>query len=174
MFGIEYQNCVHFFVWHNLSLQLWKNLFGHFSEKYAWFLSNSNWFMSYVINRNLPIVSSAPWWCLFHYSDIIMSAMASQFTSLTIVYSTIYSGGDRRRHQSSASLTFVEGIHRWPVNSPHKWPVMRKISPFDDVIILCHHTHATAIATHERWHWLVKYVSCNFSKPQDILYWHAS
>ena len=70
-----------------------------------------------------------------HYSDVIMSAMASQVTSLTIVYSTIYSGADQRKHQSSASLAFVRGIHRGPVNSPHKWPVTRKMFPFDDVIM---------------------------------------
>ena len=42
---------------------------------------------------------------------------------------------DQRKHQSSASLAFVPGIHRWPVNSPHKWPVTRKMFPFDDVIM---------------------------------------
>ena len=68
--------------------------------------------------------------------DVIMSAMASQITSLTIVYSTIYSGVDQRKHQSSASLAFVRRIHRWPVNSPHKWPVTQKMFPFDDVIML--------------------------------------
>ena len=55
-----------------------------------------------------------------HYDDIIMTAMASQITSLTSVYSTVYSGADQRKHQSSASLAFVRGIHRRPVNSPHK------------------------------------------------------
>ena len=55
-----------------------------------------------------------------HYSDDIMSAMAYQITSLTIAYSTVYSGADQRKYQSSASLAFVRGIHRWPVNSPHK------------------------------------------------------
>ena len=65
-----------------------------------------------------------------HYSDI---TMASQITSLAIVYSTVYSGADQRKHQSSASLAFMWGIHRWPVNSPHKWPVTRKMLPFDDV-----------------------------------------
>ena len=70
-----------------------------------------------------------------HYSDVIMVAMASQITSLTIVYSTIYSGADQRKHQSSPSLAFVWGIHRWPVNSPHKEPVTRKMFPFDDVIM---------------------------------------
>ena len=66
----------------------------------------------------------------------------SQITNLTIVYSTIYSGADQRKHQSSASLAFVRGIHRRPVNSPHKGPVTRKMFPFDDVIMetdLCRH-----------------------------------
>ena len=70
-----------------------------------------------------------------HYNDVIMSAMASQITSLTIVYSTVYSGANQRKHQSSASLAFVRGIHRGPVNSPHKGPVARKIFPFDDIIM---------------------------------------
>ena len=61
--------------------------------------------------------------------------MASQITSITIVYSAVYLGTDQRKHQSSASLAFVQGIHRWPVNSPHKGPVTRKMFPFDDVII---------------------------------------
>ena len=70
-----------------------------------------------------------------HYSDVMMGAMASQITSVSIVFSTVYSGGDQRKHQSSASLAVVWGIHRWPVNSLHKWPVTRKIFPFDDVIM---------------------------------------
>ena len=70
-----------------------------------------------------------------HCSDVIMSLMASQITSLTIVYSTVYSGADHRKHQRSVSLAFVRGIHRWPVNSPHKGPVTRKMFPFDDVIM---------------------------------------
>ena len=64
-----------------------------------------------------------------------MSAMASQITSLMIVNSIVYSGADQRKHQSSAPLTFVRGIHRWPVNSPQKGPVTRKMFPFDDVIM---------------------------------------
>ena len=69
------------------------------------------------------------------YCDVIMGVLASQITSLTIVYSTVYSDADQRKHQSSASLAFVWGIHRGPVNSPHKWPVTRKMFPFDDVIM---------------------------------------
>ena len=72
-----------------------------------------------------------------HYTDVIMDAMASQITSLTIVYSIDYSGADQWKHQSSVSLAFVWRIHRWPVNSPHKGPVTRKILPVDDVIMYC-------------------------------------
>ena len=61
-----------------------------------------------------------------HYSDVTMGTMASQTISLTIVNSTVYPGGDQRKQQSSASLAFVRGIHRSPVNSPHKRPVTRK------------------------------------------------
>ena len=72
------------------------------------------------------------------YNDVIMGAIASQITSLTIVYSTVHSDTDQRKHQNSASLAFVRGIQRGPVNSPHKWPVTLKMFPFDDVIMLLH------------------------------------
>ena len=73
-----------------------------------------------------------------------MGTRASQITNLTIVYSTVYSGADQRKHRSSASLAFVKGIHRWPVNSPHKGPVTRKMFPFDDVILyICEETKPT-------------------------------
>ena len=64
-----------------------------------------------------------------------MSAMTSQITGVSIDFSSVGSGADQRKHQSSASLAFVRGIHRWPVNSPHKRPVTRKMFPFDDVIM---------------------------------------
>ena len=63
-----------------------------------------------------------------YYNDVIMSTMASQIISLMIVYSTVYSGADQRKHQRSASLAFV--------NSPHKRPVTWKMFPFDDVIMI--------------------------------------
>ena len=59
-----------------------------------------------------------------------------RLTSHTIIYSIVHSGADQRKHQSSVSLAFVWRIHRWPVNSPHKGPVTRKMFPFDEVIIL--------------------------------------
>ena len=65
-----------------------------------------------------------------------MSAMVSQITSLMTVNSMVYSGAGQRKHQSSASLAFVRGIHRWPVNSPHKRPVTRRMFSFDDVSML--------------------------------------
>ena len=74
-----------------------------------------------------------------YYNDVIMDAMTSQITNRTIVYLTVYSGTDERKHQSSGSLAFVWGIHWWPVNSPNKWPGTRKMFPFDDV------THAGAV-----------------------------
>ena len=70
-----------------------------------------------------------------HTNDVIMGALASQITSLTIVFSTVYSGAYQRKHQSSASLAFVRGM----VNSPHQWPVTRKMFPIDDVIMNATH-----------------------------------
>ena len=69
----------------------------------------------------------------FHYDDVIMGAISSQITSLTIVYPTDYSGAYQSKN--------IKVPRHWPlcgeftVNSPHKWPVTRKISPFDDVIM---------------------------------------
>ena len=89
------------------------------------------------------LCSNGIWWHLSlsferisHYNDVIMGTIASQITSLTIVYSIVYSDADQRKHQSSASLAFVRGIHRGPVISPYKWQVTRKMFPFDDVIML--------------------------------------
>ena len=83
--------------------------------------------------------SSGPLIFPFHYNDVRMGPISSQITSLTIVYSIVYSDADQRKHQSSASLAFVRGIHRGPVNSPHKWPVKREMFPFDDVIMFQFH-----------------------------------
>ena len=79
-------------------------------------------------------------WCqngywIYHYNDVIMSPIASQITSLAIICSTVYTCADKRKHQSPASLAFVRGVHRRPVNSPHKGPVTRKMFPFDNVIM---------------------------------------
>ena len=85
-----------------------------------------------------------------------MGAMASQITSLAIVNSTIYSDADQRKHQSSASLVFVLGIHRWPVNSPHKGPVTRKMFPFDDVIMKWRDSNWPMTFREKFLHWITK------------------
>ena len=73
-----------------------------------------------------------------YYSDVTIRKMASQVTDVTIVYSTVCPCVDQSAHQSSASQAFVRGNPRWPVNSPHKGTLTRKMFPFDDVIIeLC-------------------------------------
>ena len=83
--------------------------------------------------RNLvPIDVQEP---INHYNDVIKSAMASQITGVSNVYLTVCSDADQRKHKSTASLAFVRGINRWPVNSPHKGPVTRKMFPLDDVIM---------------------------------------
>ena len=70
-----------------------------------------------------------------HYTDVIMSAMASKITSFKIVYSNVYLDADKRKHQSFTSLAFRGVVHRSPVNSLQKGPVTRKMFPFDDVIM---------------------------------------
>ena len=94
-----------------------------------------------------------------NYDDVIMTAIASQITSLIIVFSSIYSGADQSKHQSSASLAFVRGIHRGLVNSPHKWPVTRKMFAFDDVIMgfpgskgACNWLHAKTLSDLKDWY----------------------
>ena len=68
------------------------------------------------------------------YSDAITGAMASQITGVGVVCSTACSGADQRKYQSSASRAFVRGIHQWPMDSPDKRPVTRKMFPSHDVI----------------------------------------
>ena len=70
-----------------------------------------------------------------HCLDVTMSLIKAQITSVSTVCSAVCSGAYQRKHQSSASLAFVRGIHRWPVDSPHKGSVTRKMFPFDDVIM---------------------------------------
>ena len=122
----------------------WHTLFG---IKTSWWIWNSNSFLSDIITYPCPnfndclpkppLNSGHRWVIIYHnfiehYDDVML---ASQITSLTVVYSIVYSGVNQRKHQSSASLAFAREIHRGPVNFPHKWPVTRKMFPFDDVIM---------------------------------------
>ena len=79
-----------------------------------------------------------------------MSTMVSQITSPTTVCSSVYSGADQRKRQSSVSLAFVRRIHRWPVNSPHKGPVTQDMLPFDDVIMRVHPPHSRHHCQHQQ------------------------
>ena len=65
--------------------------------------------------------------------------MPSQIISVSTVNSTVCSGRDQRKHQSSTSVALVRGIHRWPMDSPHRGPIMRKVFPFNDIIMSLHH-----------------------------------
>ena len=124
---------------------IWQlHLYGHLSCKSCDKISKwSPWHLYHRVllrckscdkNRTtFPMATPSP--CSSHYCDAIMGTVAFQISSLTIVYTTVYSDADQSKHQSSASLAFVWRIHRRPVNSPHKWPVTRKMFPFDDVIM---------------------------------------
>ena len=111
--------------WGDYYLEIWANNYAC-SKRNNKYISSNNYQTDYAL-RSWQV------FCLFyiHYSDVIMVTMGSQITSLTVVYSTVYSGADQIKYQSSASLYFVRGIHRWPL----KWPVTPKIFPFDDVIM---------------------------------------
>ena len=72
----------------------------------------------------------------FHYSDVIMNAIALQIIGVSIVCSSVFFRRRSKKHQSSALLAFVSGIHQWPMDSPHRGPVTRKMFPFDDIIMI--------------------------------------
>ena len=103
----------------------------------SWTRVSPIWILHWSLFELTDITASTEYSAIYpnHYGDVIMGTIAPQIISLTIVYSTVYSGADQRKHQSSASLAFVRGIHRGPVNSPHKGPVTRKMFPFDDVFM---------------------------------------
>ena len=91
------------------------------------------------------------------YFSQFKSPMASQITSVSFVCLTVCSSADKK-HQSSASLAFMKGIHRWTVDSPHKRPVTRKMFPFDDVIM--NPVNDTSAIRHVTWdegHWVLSY-----------------
>ena len=137
-------------IWpHQESMTLKSGTF--YNKRTRYWQRHNQIMISLVLLPPLIVNPALPWQCGYiciqksgvqlplllevHYSDVIIGARESQITSLTIVYPTVYSDADQRKHQSSASLAFVRGIHRWPVNSPHNGPVKQKIFPFDDVIM---------------------------------------
>ena len=67
--------------------------------------------MFHVSSRIMAKISEYKNVAEYHSGDVIMSAMASQITSFSVVSLIVCSGGDQRKHHSSASLAFVRGIH---------------------------------------------------------------
>ena len=78
------------------------------------FWLNIDWVWARCISMLLPSnnASGGPWVLHIHYSDVITTTIASQITSVSIVYSAIFPGADQRKHQSSASLALMRGIHQ--------------------------------------------------------------
>ena len=108
------------------------------------------WFISTFLKitaLHMPS-NSNPMMGVLHYNDVIIGTIASQITSLTIVFSTAYSDADLRKPQSFASLASVRGVPRGPVNSAHKYPVTQKMFPFDDVIMDCVGSSCDMTGTH--------------------------
>ena len=92
------------------------------------FPGSQHWLWSEIRDNGLaasPYLSQCWSSLLTHYNDVIMGAIASQITSLTIVYSTIYSDADQGN---------IKAPRHWPLCG--EWPVTRKIFPFDDVIMV--------------------------------------
>ena len=124
-----------------------------------WFWSVSILFFTIFLEHNIPLFAHKtkcfnvykvlPNWnpvtyiCVDQWADSSLALQwrpnerdASQITSVLIVCSTVCSSANQRKHQSSASQAFVRKIHRWPVDSPHKGPVMWQMFPVDDVIMV--------------------------------------
>ena len=136
-------------------------------------VTRASWRLKWTAGN--PSKASHYWTFLWrHYDDVIMSTIASQITSLTIVYSTIYSGANQSKHQSSASLAFVWGIHREPVNPPHKWPVTRKMFPFDDVIMIYWWTMDSPHKKPVMWKTFQCHDMCHYHCVSNIMYRNVS
>ena len=110
-------------IWPNTGILLIGSLGLNFSEILMYLKMSSAKWRPFCLGLNVLWLGYGTTICAlcfllsYHYDEVTMSAMASQITSLTIVYSTVYSDPDQRKHQSSASLAFERGIHRGPVYS---------------------------------------------------------
>ena len=117
---------LHTWFWHCFPVVKYGNRTGHYPKFGLLFV------MRVFIGPTRASRAADGW---VHYNDVIMSAMASQITSLTIVYSTVYS---RRRSKKTSKLRVTGPCGgNSPVTGgfPHKGPITRKMFPFDDVIM---------------------------------------
>ena len=132
--------------WKKMGMTLQMNWLGRCADNTLWKTIHYSFGWHIKTRRQRPIFSEMffkyhvwknknPVWIPIHYNDVIMGAIASQITASRLFTQSFIQTQIKRKHQSSASLAFVRGIHRGPVNSSHKWPVTRKMFPFDDVIM---------------------------------------
>ena len=77
--------------------------------------------------RNIFFVWGIHWHRMVQPIVVQSPVISSRITGVSIVYSAVHWVTDHRKHQSSRSLAVVRGIHRWPMDSPHKGPVTRKL-----------------------------------------------
>ena len=95
----------------------------------------------FLLRLSFKYMIYARWMPVFHHSSISLRWRhngcdgVSNHQSHDCLLNSLF-GRRSKKYQSSASLAFVQGIHRGPVNSPHKWPVTRKMFPFDDFIMI--------------------------------------
>ena len=123
---------------------------------------------SLMARRNPDLIVEK--WCK-HYTDVIMGAIASQITSLTIVYPTVFF---RRRSKKTSKLRVTGLCERSSpvtVNSPHKWPVTRKMFPFDDVIMYVYKVLRILKGILKSWLRLIEIGECSAVAPSQ---WEAA
>ena len=113
-----------------------------------------------AITQQLTSLSSLFIWAMHprimmgHYSEVIVSAVSSQISSVLIVCSTVCPGADQRKHQSCALLAYVREVHRWPMISPQKGPVTWKMYQLGDVMIYCTRFDKYKVISIHWPHWL--------------------
>ena len=129
----------------------------------------------YAYVRHSPPMS---WYMLIKYIHYIKSGNRSPVETIDLFEAgcvrqgkiSVYSGADQRKHQSSASLAFVWRIHRWPVNSPHKGAVTRKMFPFDDIIMQT--TRASHFMQDANFHFvMLGKLNCIWHQSDMCMYW---
>ena len=111
--------------------------FGHSNSGILWCKARGRMLRSQtaLVQFLLMIMTYDPFVVSMHYSDVMMSTMASQITIVSSVCSTVCSDADQRKYQSSTSLALCEGNSPVTGDSPHKGLVTRRMFPFDDVIM---------------------------------------
>ena len=133
---------IHTYIWIT-SISVWhlllNNVEGAQGNNISYELSGTMFWFNSIRPRDICVSKLGHRWgdsgLICALNDVIMGTIASQITSLTTVYSTVYSDEDQRKLQISAPPAFVRRLHRGAVNSTYKWPATWKILPFDDVIM---------------------------------------